>query len=425
MRITKSSQEKNKKKNYKKVLQKVKRQIQGITLIALVVTIIVLLILAGVALSLTVGNNGLFTRAENAADTWQMASEDELRKMTILEAATNLETYLYADKNGDNATIPAGFAVSQVKGENTVDDGLVIIDSYGNEYVWIEVPKTTEVYQTTGLDIIDFTESDYEKIETDLHLYTSIYRNNTNRTDTYNTVETTGLTEDEYNLLKQKMLKSIYQNGGFWIGRYETGISKPRKDNTEVITDKIMSQKNLYPLTWITCSEAQKLASNVKYGNYTSSLMFGIQWDLTLKYLEIKGSNQEELVEDSSSWGNYINSEFKLNRGKYTRRLQSIDALWYDYTESFEHYVLETIKQSNSLDDGYAIKLTTGAADVNCKNNIYDLAGNVRELTLENSTSTYNVSRGGSYELLGSQFTARNRNDDLSGAAVGMRISLF
>ena len=39
MRITKSSQEKNKKKNYKKVLQKVKRQIQGITLIALVVTI--------------------------------------------------------------------------------------------------------------------------------------------------------------------------------------------------------------------------------------------------------------------------------------------------------------------------------------------------------------------------------------------------
>ena len=249
MRITKSSQEKNKKKNYKKVLQKVKRQIQGITLIALVVTIIVLLILAGVALSLTVGNNGLFTRAENAADTWQMASEDELRKMTILEAATNLETYLYADKNGDNATIPAGFAVSQVKGENTVDDGLVIIDSYGNEYVWIEVPKTTEVYQTTGLDIIDFTESDYEKIETDLHLYTSIYRNNTNRTDTYNTVETTGLTEDEYNLLKQKMLKSIYQNGGFWIGRYETGISKPRKDNTEVITDKIMSQKNLYPLT--------------------------------------------------------------------------------------------------------------------------------------------------------------------------------
>ena len=40
---------------------------KGITLIALVVTIIVLLILAGVAFSLAVGNNGLFTRAEGAS----------------------------------------------------------------------------------------------------------------------------------------------------------------------------------------------------------------------------------------------------------------------------------------------------------------------------------------------------------------------
>ena len=81
MRITKSSQEKNKKKNYKKVLQKVKRQIQGITLIALVVTIIVLLILAGVAINLTVGDNGLFRRAQNAADTWQMAEQNEQSEM--------------------------------------------------------------------------------------------------------------------------------------------------------------------------------------------------------------------------------------------------------------------------------------------------------------------------------------------------------
>ena len=89
------------------------------------------------------------------------------------------------------------------------------------------------------------------------------------------------------------------------------------------------------------------------------------------------------------------------------------------------NFFLSILPLTLSGKDGNAIKLTTGAADVNCKNNIYDLAGNVRELTLENSTSTYNVSRGGSYELLGSEFTARNRNNDLSGAAVGMRISLF
>ena len=53
----------------------------GITLVALVVTIIVLLILAGVAISLTIGNNGLFTRAQNAANTWRAAESNEAQTM--------------------------------------------------------------------------------------------------------------------------------------------------------------------------------------------------------------------------------------------------------------------------------------------------------------------------------------------------------
>ena len=50
---------------------------KGITLVALVVTIIVLLILAGVTISLTVGNNGLFTRAGDAANTWKKLDTNE------------------------------------------------------------------------------------------------------------------------------------------------------------------------------------------------------------------------------------------------------------------------------------------------------------------------------------------------------------
>ena len=57
--------------------KKMKKQVKGITLIALVVTIIVLLILAGIALNLTIGENGLFTRAQNAANTWQLAEQNE------------------------------------------------------------------------------------------------------------------------------------------------------------------------------------------------------------------------------------------------------------------------------------------------------------------------------------------------------------
>lgn len=53
----------------------------GITLVALVVTIIVLLILAGVAISLTIGENGIFTRAQNATKKWDEAEAQEETEM--------------------------------------------------------------------------------------------------------------------------------------------------------------------------------------------------------------------------------------------------------------------------------------------------------------------------------------------------------
>ena len=56
---------KNKNFMRKNILRKIEKQIKGITLIALVVTIIVLLILAGVALNLTIGQNGIFSRAND------------------------------------------------------------------------------------------------------------------------------------------------------------------------------------------------------------------------------------------------------------------------------------------------------------------------------------------------------------------------
>ena len=54
---------------------------KGITLVALVVTIIVLLILAGVAINLTIGQNGIFTRAQNATKAWDEASTNESEQM--------------------------------------------------------------------------------------------------------------------------------------------------------------------------------------------------------------------------------------------------------------------------------------------------------------------------------------------------------
>ena len=64
---------------------KLKNNVKGITLIALVVTIIVLLILAGVALNLTIGQNGIFSRAQDAANTWRNAESNEQLAMGELE----------------------------------------------------------------------------------------------------------------------------------------------------------------------------------------------------------------------------------------------------------------------------------------------------------------------------------------------------
>ncbi len=101
--------------NIRKDLKKIKKDVKGITLIALVVTIIVLLILAGIALNLTIGENGLFTRAQNAANTWQMAEQNEQNAMNNLASwidenipkgpkpISETESFVgyYADTDGD------------------------------------------------------------------------------------------------------------------------------------------------------------------------------------------------------------------------------------------------------------------------------------------------------------------------------------
>ena len=96
----------------KKVVEKVKSGIRGITLIALVVTIIVLLILAGVAINLTIGTNGIFTRAGNAVDRYEIASleeQDELNK-----ASNFIDQYMNGEKEDEEVKVegvkvPKGF----------------------------------------------------------------------------------------------------------------------------------------------------------------------------------------------------------------------------------------------------------------------------------------------------------------------------
>ena len=293
--------------------------------------------------------------------------------------------------------LPTGF--TQVKG-TTLKNGLTIQDSTGNQYVWVEVPKAERVYKTAGLEIKDFTDEEYTKIEDDLHTYTDVYRDGTSYKDEY--YSGVGLTSDEYTNLKKTMLKSVYQNGGFYIGKYETGIENKPKTSYSVDTaptETPVIKRNAYPYNYVTCSQAQTLASNMESGNHTSSLMFGVQWDLVLKYLETKGTSQVDLKTDSTSWGNYINNAWNItnSNSKY--------AIYDDKLENFDWTSgAYGIKDSDTI-----VLLSTGASDDFSKQGIYDLAGNVWECTLEADDTYTRIDRGGGYLYNSNNFPSSNR----------------
>ena len=69
------------------------KQQKGITLVALVITIIVLLILAGVTISLTLREGGIFGKAQTAAKNWKDAEETELTGMNTFENTTDRVIY--------------------------------------------------------------------------------------------------------------------------------------------------------------------------------------------------------------------------------------------------------------------------------------------------------------------------------------------
>ena len=318
--------------------------------------------------------------------------------------------------------LPTGF--TQVKG-TTLKNGLTIQDSTGNQYVWVEVPKTGKVYPTAGLNITEFTTDEYTAIEADLHTYTNDYRNGTSYKDEY--YSEVGLTNDQYTNLKKTMLKSVYQNGGFYIGKYETGIENKPKTSYSVDTaptETPVIKRNAYPYNYVTCSQAQTLASNMESGNHTSSLMFGVQWDLVLKYLETKGTSQVDLKTDSTSWGNYYNNAWNItnSNSKY--------AIYDDKLENFDWTSgAYGIKDSDTI-----VLLSTGASDDFSKQGIYDLAGNVFEMTLEHTNSISRARPRGTCTARGGGFyswedknpvSVRLDISEIEFIGNGFRVSLF
>ena len=390
---------------------KTRKKEKGITLIALVISIIVLLILAGVTIAALSGDNGILTRAKDAKEKTEQAQKEEEKTLSDIENI--LGVYKFKNLNIEDTNPAEVVPENSTVLEDDANNGIVIKDSNNNEWVWIEVPKT-KVFAGLTINITGtLTNQNYTDIKNKLIAYAGVYRNGSvsqtrsDWTDEY--YSGCGMTSNEYTAAYKKMLKSIYAYGGFWIGRYEAGIEGTTKETTNARTGessrisigtspKAISQKDAIPYNWVYCSEAQALAKEMTpNSNYTSSLMFGIQWDLVCKYLEVKGKLAiADINSNSTSWGNYSNVGRTISSDKAKQTTNS-GSTWTAITGT---------KPVSS------VLLTTGASEETNKMNIYDFAGNEWEWTLEHVTlnsSSPCVNRGGGYNYSGSDYPVSNR----------------
>lgn len=249
----------------------------------MVVTVIVLLILAGVTISLVLGNNGLFKRASDAANIWKKAEGNEQKEMKKIEDAydkiindleineveknpskpiteitgkekTNIET---KDKEGNRVVVPAGFKV--VNPESTVNEGIVIedvsannSDTVGNQFVWIPCEIETEENKNNGklkYDRYAFTRDepiwDYKQTKLDEKDADGSYKINIAKYG-----------EDYFHEeMSSKEMISIQKYGGYYIGRYEVGCETKRTSHI-AITEVGKVKKGLNVYNYLTRDEA-------------------------------------------------------------------------------------------------------------------------------------------------------------------------
>ena len=316
---------------------------KAITLVALIVTIIILLILAGVSISALSGQNGILTKAGEAKSKTELAKIEEARKLTQIEAATNIEGTTY-----EGVKIPSGFAVSQVEGENLIDNGLVIIDSKGNEFVWIPC-----------------TEEDYKDRESDWA--------NSGMDKTWSDTQSTGTG-----------LTSVKANGGFYIGRYEAGIPEnainiyANSNGATYITSRNtteytpVSKQNVQAWNFISQTNAKTVSQNMIPG--TSYLVDSYAWNAVCRKIESKYGTEKDII-DSKKWGNYHNNTTtaynKLNTLFAVH--SKVDANWKDA----ETYQKGLVTGAPDISNKKYLELATGASQDFKAYNVYDIAGNM------------------------------------------------
>ena len=370
---------------------------QGITLVALVVTIVVLLILAGVSLNLVLGENGIISKAREASTKTVQAQQNSEIEMNLLE-----QELANATKEPDPAEgvkMPTGFyyvggtKTSGIVISDNVNDkdkyknkAVVGTDLLGNQYVWI--PCTTDStssklqYARTEWGVEEDGDDNSRAIKDELTL--------TDASVTYSDADTAnGINADVSKEIVAQIKAektSVAKYGGYYIGRYEVG----KNGDTAVV------KYNQTPYASITWSTAYGLAKKIiTNSEATSYLCSSYAWDTAVNF-----------IQNNSTAKNYATS------------IEGFNGNWNP--QAVKDPSGNVIKPA-----GTSQQLNTGLTTQFC--NIFDMGGNEAEFTTELNPGTSGtvVLRGGVYY---SNFPAGYRWDTYSGYAYlnyGFRATLF
>ena len=368
----------------------------------MVVTIVVLLILAGISLNLVLGQNGIISRAQDARN---QTAEGQVNTEKAVNALTDeMEDLISENENSgnggnsgggsssgsdyepasDGVTIPEGYyyvggtkAKGIVISDNVADKELdkgkenVRRDLSGNQWVWVPVETPSSLYTTvdagqalagsTGVKTTKYTNSAIISGKTrvkpgdtsgfrepDILTYSGYDDTNYAKAGFSSLANMAENMKSDY----EEMIASLEKYKGFYIGRYELTANGEKTGATQTDVDWYTLYKN--------CTT---LATGTKV---KTRMIWGLQWDATCNWLDNSGFS----ITDSSTWGNYSNNDAT----------------------------------------GHGSKQNTGFSENWKANNIYDFAGNCFEFTQEANSTFRRANSGGSYIYSGSYAPASSRN---------------
>ena len=311
--------------------------------------------------------------------TGTIEKEEKLFKEIMGEAIPGVVVTgeaIYTSKNSegkvDIATIPQGFKVSEKEEEQTIETGLVVIAPDESEFVWVPVPESelnlfaeedgtndengnpnmrgklwgfAKDGLNTGTEI-SYSSNGYREPD---YLNDSIYDNNIDNLNIINGILGTSLAVGtDLKALMQKEYNDIYNSvkeyHGFYIGRYETGDLSKDKVVIKKVNEDIGNQ------TWYTMyAKEKKYATQLNGTKIKSNMIYGSQWDATMRWFAKSKDNNVSTYPVNAQNG--VNANFSGSR-KSTGSVGSVNNI-YDMAGNVYDWTVELHSSNNRVLHGY------------------------------------------------------------------------